>query len=944
MLVLCGSVAGFIGFAHATALPSWTDKAVNIAFQEVRTLEQGELLPPQFSSQVRVPCESQSIRTKTKDRLGIVPGISDEYKEMCMVSMGFGQISSEFLKLDGYRDALENKSRRTFVPVANSNTVFMVDTTGYLKGGLLHRIPDMRLAIDIQMGGTPLQQDSFTLASYGDVIKNAEGNGVLVDPGSIAISNNGRWLSGNTIDGKQFRLEVFSPAPISLFGSKVDYFKGFDPSVRTAISNDGKFVAFSHRGSIPTLLKTEGCDNPEAAGCSKNLSDATAQITGGDAGYLRFSFKDDSRFQAHINAAYEGAVRKTKVYNIFPDASTKNAYAALDAQDRYLALGDSFASGEGAFNYRDGTDHPDNRCHQSLVAYSKLITQDIGIDRNQSVACSGAVLQDIVFKSDSKDDEDPEDQYNKDERQSGGKEDKSYTEDVLNRFLPGYRQQIRYLERYRPNIVTVSIGGNDIGFGDKIKTCLASSSSCYNTSSDRLQMFHEIKSKFDPLRDRLRAIKEKSADNARIYVIGYPQFFPEGGGDNCELNMPFGIDERRMANDLVHDLNQTIKKATESVGVQYVDVETAMQEHRFCEESSDVAFNGVTAGNDLVKLIGYPLGKESFHPDRLGHGRFASSIMRQTNNFTTLNPKPNSSITEEGIESFLTSSIAANEAVAGLAVSVNKPEMAPDIIFSENPEFDLSVGSGSLAPNTNYTINIHSTPVELGSFRSDDEGSLTTKLTLPADIVPGFHTLHITGQSQDGEPVDLYKIVYIASSEEDADGDGTPNDDEACLVVEPSGIDYDQDEIDDACDGQIDDPPPDEDPPEIVIIPGPTPLPDFDPSTQNQKPLPNNETVAGNEELSPAEEAIVTSEEVAPNRPAQVAADALGARATLADVQPQTISQDVLGTSRATNLPAAALPPLQERDNVPYLILGLFFLLTLVLFLWRAKAYRAKKP
>ncbi|MBX6334924.1 hypothetical protein IRY61_06340 [Candidatus Saccharibacteria bacterium] len=61
--------------------------------------------------------------------------------------------------------------------------------------------------------------------------------------------------------------------------------------------------------------------------------------------------------------------------------------------------------------------------------------------------------------------------------------------------------------------------------------------------------------------------------------------------------------------------------------------------------------------------------------------------------------------------------------------------------------------------------------------------------------------------------------MYIAASEDDIDGDGIRNEDEKCLAVEPANIDEDQDGIDDACDPEIDEPPADSIPPEVVGAP-----------------------------------------------------------------------------------------------------------------------------
>jgi hypothetical protein len=60
------------------------------------------------------------------------------------------------------------------------------------------------------------------------------------------------------------------------------------------------------------------------------------------------------------------------------------------------------------------------------------------------------------------------------------------------------------------------------------------------------------------------------------------------------------------------------------------------------------------------------------------------------------------------------------------------------------------------------------------------------------------------GTNIDDEIIDIQKIVYVAASETDYDGDGVANADEECLVGTAVGQDVDEDGIDDACDGIID--------------------------------------------------------------------------------------------------------------------------------------------
>ena len=163
---------------------------------------------------------------------------------------------------------------------------------------------------------------------------------------------------------------------------------------------------------------------------------------------------------------------------------------------RLLALGDSYSSGEGAGEYEPGTDNGNNSCHRSRNAWPTLLAHQRGLGVLPSIACSGATLTDLMSG-----------------RAGSGQPERRAAQ----------------LARIAGNatVVTVTIGGNDLGFRSIIQDCIA---------GDCVAKYHRpsgdvLDARIDDLARRLpaayRAI-QAAAPRARVFVVDYPRLFPDG--------------------------------------------------------------------------------------------------------------------------------------------------------------------------------------------------------------------------------------------------------------------------------------------------------------------------------------------------------------------------------------------------------------------------------
>lgn len=272
----------------------------------------------------------------------------------------------------------------------------------------------------------------------------------------------------------------------------------------------------------------------------------------------------------------------------------------------YVALGDSFSAGEGVTPFDSGTDTPGvNTCHRSEQAYPRLLAEEHenipSLGANGFRACSGAV-----------------------------------TDNIGNRVQWNEGVQIDVFPDDTTQLVTMTIGGNDIGFADFAKACVYPTSSCdfgssaYNTSLNKIN--NELQRKLEATyREVLRY-----TPNADIYVIGYPQvianksvndsddsrcFYMQGGSSNWS--------EARAARDIVTKLNGKIDAAVAQVQgenpnnqrLTYVPLDepgSPFIGHEVCGTSSTSWFQNIDQATHDPAYV--------FHPNDLGQEAFATVV------------------------------------------------------------------------------------------------------------------------------------------------------------------------------------------------------------------------------------------------------------------------------------------------------------------------------
>jgi len=350
-------------------------------------------------------------------------------------------------------------------------------------------------------------------------------------------------------------------------------------------------------------------------------------ITSGPDGNLWFT----ERLGNKIDVLYLSGVTPSPTFS--PTTVSDNVY---------VALGDSYSSGEGIEPFFEPGDI--ESCHRSTLAYPTLVkttdpenygktyyslrsTAGYGWGFN---ACSGdtsTVIDNTQLINNAN--------------------------DINTNFLP---------LNSNTKLVTLTAGGDDLGFGDVLKFCaLNTSDNCandkYQDGKTLAQWATEQMSQLGPNLKKLYTDIRNDAPNAKILVLGYPQLFPASKaeqdclqlkqrhfhirliGTNRQFNLTLGYSnqEQNFFRDKDVELNSAINTAVNNSGlsniefvpVQYLGAD-GFAGHEVCGNKG-AWINGPSV-EYIAGQVHLDPSKDlkaydySFHPKQVGQAEYANII------------------------------------------------------------------------------------------------------------------------------------------------------------------------------------------------------------------------------------------------------------------------------------------------------------------------------
>lgn len=272
--------------------------------------------------------------------------------------------------------------------------------------------------------------------------------------------------------------------------------------------------------------------------------------------------------------------------------------AAAPARGPYVALGDSYTSGPGI---PEQSGRPVG-CDRSSRNYPALVAKELGIEAAdfRDMSCSGATTADLTAPQTTDHGTNP--------------------------------AQLSALST-KTRLVTLGIGGNDIGFSSMITKCVTAGA-LYKAADNLMDVseqapcerrYHSgdmdsVGQRIETTGQRLdRALDEvkRRAPQARVYVVGYPAILP-ATASACDGALPLAPGDVTFLREQEDELNAMLRQRAEAAGATYVDTHTPSVGHDACSPPKTRWIEPLEPSSPAARV----------HPNARGERGMADAVLR----------------------------------------------------------------------------------------------------------------------------------------------------------------------------------------------------------------------------------------------------------------------------------------------------------------------------
>jgi lysophospholipase L1-like esterase len=269
-------------------------------------------------------------------------------------------------------------------------------------------------------------------------------------------------------------------------------------------------------------------------------------------------------------------------------AALTPAHAAERFSGAYVALGDSYTSGPGISDQIPGS----LLCFRSDHNYPSLVAQAVNPASFTDVSCAGALTASMTSPQ-------------------------GLAAPQFNALGPQDR------------LVTVGIGGNDVGFASIAVTCIVlallnpSGAPCqaHYTSGGTDQVAAAIAQTAPKIAAVVRGIHQR-APHARVLLIGYPDIVPDSASDCAPgVNDPLAAGDIPWINGEEKALNRMLATQAAANGATYVNTYRSSIGHDACQAPGTRWIEGIVNVQNAFPI----------HPNALGMRNDARQILAVLN-------------------------------------------------------------------------------------------------------------------------------------------------------------------------------------------------------------------------------------------------------------------------------------------------------------------------